>query len=170
MNKDIFFRRRILTSWLNESIPLFVGEPLDGALNSRHVDDYVAMWDLMKMTGVGDVTDSKDMEVFMELEELEGGMEYRYFECEPIGPCKNRTSPSSAECANWTITFVHVRKTQRFCHIGIAYVVLSASPWQSRRTVFLELPTKLRIAYMHTLKNHSPIPPNISTRYSKYKY
>jgi hypothetical protein len=43
MNEDIFFRRRILTSWLDESIPLFVGEPFDGALNSRHVDAYVAL-------------------------------------------------------------------------------------------------------------------------------
>ena len=75
MNKDIFFRRRILTSWFNESIPLFVGEPLDGALNSRHVDACVGMWDLVKMTGLGDVTDSKDFEIFMELEELERGLE-----------------------------------------------------------------------------------------------
>lgn len=66
MNKDVFFRRRILTSWFDESVPLFVGEPLDGALNSRHVDAYVALWVKVKMTGLGSVTYSKDSKLFME--------------------------------------------------------------------------------------------------------
>ena len=37
MNENVLLGRSIITSWLDESVALFVGEPLDGTLNSAHL-------------------------------------------------------------------------------------------------------------------------------------